>query len=311
MGGAPGLPESMRPVCRACNGTAPGHALPPPVTSRYTRGGMANVYFDLTREFNAAGATVMLTSGQAVVFYRIAMMSKDGDWILRESAEACRRVLDVLSARGARYRIGAPLDIRWLRGGWSSHLEFLDPRKRRVRCDFLTRPPRCDPETIRRLFAAPENAPGLRVIDLESLIAMKQTQRAKDYVVIAELSRLLPEERELECTTDPDRIIALSPRLGEGSRRPPVQAARTGGSREDVVVALAREVNSMQERDRERLVTYEEAARDFVAAVRRSGIADLPLENAHDRLVALAERLLPENPLVRGEEGGGSHADAQ
>jgi hypothetical protein len=81
---------------------------------------MANVYFDLTEEFNADGLIALLASGQAVVFYRIAMMSKDGDWVLRETEAACRRVRAVLAGRGARYRPAAPLDPRWLAGGWSS-----------------------------------------------------------------------------------------------------------------------------------------------------------------------------------------------
>ena len=44
-----------------------------------------------------------------MVFYRIALMSKDGDWVLRETENACRHVRDVLAAHGARYRPGAPL----------------------------------------------------------------------------------------------------------------------------------------------------------------------------------------------------------
>ena len=100
------------------------------------------MYFDLTRVFNERGAIVALSSGQAVVYYRIAIMSKDGDWIIRETSEACDRVLDVLAGRGASYRPGAPLDPRWLAGGWSSHFEYADDRGRRVRCDFFSRPPR-------------------------------------------------------------------------------------------------------------------------------------------------------------------------
>ena len=46
---------------------------------------MRNIYFELTREFNAQGPITALASGQAVVFYRIAIMSKDGDWILKET----------------------------------------------------------------------------------------------------------------------------------------------------------------------------------------------------------------------------------
>lgn len=48
-----------------------------------------NVYFDLTRVWNERGPIVALSSGQAVVYYRIAIMSKDGDWVIRETAEAC------------------------------------------------------------------------------------------------------------------------------------------------------------------------------------------------------------------------------
>lgn len=82
------------------------------------------------------------------------MMSKNGDWILRDTEAACQRVREVLAARGARYRMGAPLDRRWLAGGWSSHFEFFDARGRRVRCDFFSRPPRLAPGTLTALFAS-------------------------------------------------------------------------------------------------------------------------------------------------------------
>jgi hypothetical protein len=49
---------------------------------------LANVYFELTEAFNEAEPTAALASGQAVVFYRIAIMSKDGDWVIRESPDA-------------------------------------------------------------------------------------------------------------------------------------------------------------------------------------------------------------------------------
>jgi hypothetical protein len=65
-----------------------------------------NVYFDLTQELNAEGAIAVLASGQAVVFYRLAIMSKDGDWILRETAAACRRVLDVLARHAVEIALG-------------------------------------------------------------------------------------------------------------------------------------------------------------------------------------------------------------
>jgi hypothetical protein len=153
-----------------------------------------NIYFALTEAFNRDGPIVALASGQAVVFYRIAIMSKDGDWVIRESPEACARVLDELERRGARYRLGAPLDVRWLAGGWSSHFEFFDEDRRRVRCDFVSRPPRVAPTSIAAWFDGA--APGqVLAVDPEALILMKQTQRAKDYAVIAELAARLSWRR--------------------------------------------------------------------------------------------------------------------
>jgi hypothetical protein len=266
---------------------------------------MHNPYFDLTEELNAEGSIVALASGQAVVFYRIAMMSKDGDWILRETPEACERVLAVMEKHGARYRPGAPLDIRWLSGGWSSHFEFSDPQGRRIRCDFLTRPPRVRQEEVAALFTPPQPEPPL-VVGLEPLIRMKQTQRAKDYPIIGELARLLPPERELELTTDPDRIVALAPLHGKGSRRLPVKVAFGGHPREDVVVELARETDRLQNADRTRLDRYRNASEAFLREFQATGVGKLDLPEAHQRICDLAERLLPRDPLATGDPDHGT-----
>jgi hypothetical protein len=210
----------------------------------------ANVYFDLTRAFNQRGPVVALASGQAVVPYRVAIMSKDGDWVIRETVEACGHVFDILTARAASYRPGAPLDPRWLAGGWSSHFEFSDDKQRRVRCDFFSRPPRVELLAIERLFASAGDP--FLVVDLESLIRMKRTQRAKDYAVIGELATRLAPEREILLTTDVERLLQLAPSYGVGVHRPSVRAARAG-DRDAVVVALARERDRHQQIDRARL----------------------------------------------------------
>jgi len=263
-----------------------------------------NVYFDLTETFNAVGPIAILGSGQAVVFHRVAIMSKDGDWILRETPEACRRVLKILTERGARYRPGAPLDPRWLAGGWSSHLEFFDDRERRIRCDFFSRPPRIDPEEIDRWFAEASSERLLLVVDIGSLIRMKQSQRAKDYPVIGELSRRLPPEEEIEQTTDPDRILALAQDYGTGSRREAVRAAVGGLGRAEVVARLAQEIDRRQVADRNRLERYQVAAQPYMRAFRERGINRLPLGEAHDAMLRLAEELLPVRP-------GEADADAE
>jgi len=250
-----------------------------------------NVYFDLTREFNARGPIAALASGQAVVFYRLAIMSKDGDFLLDETDSACARVLDVLASRKARYRPGAPLDIRWLPGGWSSHLEYFDDRGRRIRCDFFTRAPRVDPAAVRSLFAGLPDP--LIVIGVEPLIHMKRTQRAKDHAVIGELARLLPPEREIELTTDPDRVVALAKAHGARSARPCVRAAVEGRGRDEVVVAMAREVDRFRRLDRERVQRYARASDSYLREFGRLGLGDLSLPAAHGEVCGLAERLLP------------------
>jgi hypothetical protein len=258
---------------------------------------MRNIYFDLTAELNAEGPIAVLASGQAVVFYRLSLMSKDGDWILRETSEACRQALAVLERHGARYRPGAPLDVRWLSGGWSSHFEFEDPQARRVRCDFLSRPPRVRPDEVAPLFASRERSEPMLVVGIEPLIRMKQTQRAKDYPVIGELARLLPPEREVEWTTDPDRVIELASAVGAKSNRLPAKTAREGGSREDVVVALAREADRLQQEDRARLERYRKASDAYFREMQAAGIGDLALPEAHERICEIAERLLPHDPF--------------
>jgi hypothetical protein len=56
-----------------------------------------NIYRALTREFNHGRLRAVISSGQAVVLHRLAIMSKDGDWIVREGAECLGHVLGVLA----------------------------------------------------------------------------------------------------------------------------------------------------------------------------------------------------------------------
>jgi hypothetical protein len=140
---------------------------------------MDNPYLGLTQELNRGRLRVLLSSGQAVVVHRLAVMSKDGDWIVREDADAVSHVLAVLSRHGARYRFGAPLDLRWLAGGWSSHFESRREAFR-LRTDFVTRPPRISPEALARMWQEAE-ATSTDVVGVEPLAALKLTNRDKDY----------------------------------------------------------------------------------------------------------------------------------
>ena len=125
----------------------------------------------------------IVCSGQAVVLHRVAIMSKDGDWILREDEGALQQIRSVLAGRGAHYRFGAPLDLRWMRGGWSSHFEFRS-ESLRVRTDFVTRPPRLTREAWPRVEAeikglSLEQAHSLVVTRAEKILPFAPAAEAK------------------------------------------------------------------------------------------------------------------------------------
>ena len=150
---------------------------------------MSNPYLDLTEEFNRGRLRVLLSSGQAVVVHRLAIMSKDGDWILREQQSAIDHVLAVLESHGAHYRFGAPLALPWLAGGWSSHFEFAQGSMR-IRTDFVSRPPRIGSSELAAMWNSAERT-GSAVVGIVPLARIKLTNRDKDYAVVGEIARLM------------------------------------------------------------------------------------------------------------------------
>jgi len=258
------------------------------------------IYVDLTRRFNQGGLRAILSSGQAVVLHRLAIMSKDGDWILRETQEDLDHVRGVLAECGARYRFGAPLDVRWMAGGWSAHLEFQEAPLR-VRTDFVTRPPRLSADDLDALWEEQREAE-LPYVDVRRLVELKKTNREKDYVVIGELARRLPSPRDRLLASRSARDIldltrehpALQRELT--SIRPTLRAAARG--RAALEQALDAERRALIHANEERLGRYLDAAAAWAAAwqdVRRA-TKGLPLSEAHAILVERAEGLLPFHP---------------
>jgi hypothetical protein len=267
---------------------------------------MNNPYLELTAEFNQGRLRALLSSGQAVVVHRLAIMSKDGDWILREDAEALDHVLGVLSRRGARYRFGAPLDLRWLAGGWSAHLEYRADDLR-LRTDFVTRPPRIAPEPLARMWDEAE-ASGNAVVGLEPLAALKLTNREKDYAVVGELARRMADPlSQLLFSRSSRDLIALAREhpgaLSEATRRRPLLAWIADG-RDALEEALDRERRRLMRENEERLARYQAAAERWAAlwpALQRE-CSGLPLPAAHRLLVSRAEGVLPYQPGLGGAQ---------
>jgi hypothetical protein len=256
-----------------------------------------NIYLKLTEEFNAGRLRAIVTSGQAVVLHRLAVMSKDGDWILREDQEALDHVLGVLEQHHAVYRFGAPLDLRWLRHGWSSHLAFR-VGDLRVRTDFFTRPPRVSAKDLERLWREQKGRePPL--VDKRTLIEVKKTNREKDYAVIGELARLLEDPRDqLLCSRSARDLIALAeqhPQLSQDLQRTRPLLAIAAAGREQLEQALDAERRSLMRVNEERINAYLEAAatwRQLWTELQRDGELSL-LSDSHRRLVAAAQGCLP------------------
>lgn len=226
-------------------------------------------------------------------------MSKDGDWILREDPAALDHVLGVLADRGARYRFSAPFDVRWMAGGWSSHFEFR-ANGYRVRTDFVTRPPRLSPESVRRIFA--ENPSEIPFLDAPRLALVKRTNREKDYAVIGELARVMkdPADRLLHSRSARDLVAlaAANPELARSlaAERPLLASLDRG--REAIEIALDAERRALMRSNEDRLARYASAAREWMAAWpdAERAITGRPLREAHRELARRAEGVLPFRP---------------
>ena len=259
-----------------------------------------NIYMELTQAFNVGGLRAILSSGQAVVFHQLAVMSKDGDWILREDERTLQHIRSVLAGRGAHYRFGAPLDLRWMRGGWSSHFEYRSVSLR-VRTDFVTRPPRLTWEAMAALWKAQEQEP-FPVVGPRDLCELKKTNRERDYAIIGELARLLEDPRdELLFSRSARDLTRLAGQHSDlvaelSSQRPVLELIATGI--ESLESALDAERRRLIHANEARLGAYLEAAagwREAWPSV-EAEIKGLPLEQAHSLVVTRAEKILPFAP---------------
>ena len=259
-----------------------------------------NIYVELTKEFNKGKLRTIICSGQAVVLHRLAVMSKDGDWIIREDEESLNYILNVLADYGAKYRFGAPLDIRWMKGGWSSHFEF-HYKSLRVRTDFFSRPPRVSSERLKQIWEEHENSdlPFVNVIDLADL---KKTNREKDYAVIGELARLMSNPRhQLLYSRSARDILSLAEKfpelITELKNRRPLLSHTTDG-REKLEELLDAEKRALIHQNENRLTLYLKAAEKWTATwlYIEKDLANMPILDAHKILTNQAKGILPFVP---------------
>lgn len=263
---------------------------------------MDNPFFELHREFRSAGARVLLSSGQACVLYGISTFSKDGDWILAEEEQTFERVLQVLAQKGAHYRLGAPLDLRWHLKGWTSHFEYRTPEGFRLRADFCSRPPRVG--DLDALWRESLEEKGHEVVDVERLILLKMTRRVRDYAMIGALAQIAGLERSdpgiaLRYLQDYNHLkeaTARWPEEARACRREAVRRIVEGGSRDEVVAAIALEQDELLRRDAQRVEALKESSaglrQEFMKLRDRWRAEKTPLFDQHKELLEAAEPVL-------------------
>lgn len=256
-----------------------------------------NIYQELTRHFNKNKQRAIISSGQAAVLHHLAIMSKDGDWILKEDSETMDYVLKVLSKYGAKYRFGAPLDTRWMSNGWSSHFEFYY-KKLRIRTDFCTRPPRIPEPVLEKLWEEQKNST-LPFVDAVTLAEIKKTNREKDYVIIGELARLMVNPRDqLIYSRSAGDLINLANEYPEMIAeliplRPILKKIAEG--RDSLEQALDAERRTLIHDNEKRLKAYIEAAQEWLGlwpSIQKE-ICNLPLIKAHKIIIDRALTVLP------------------
>jgi len=263
---------------------------------------MKNPYFELHKEFRTAGAEVLMSSGQACVLLGIATFSKDGDWIIKETPESCSIVLKILERKNASYRLGLPLDPAWLSKGWTSHFEYFLGNGYRMRVDFCSRPPRVP--DISGLWQNSIKKYDVDIVDIQSLIELKQTRRVRDYSIIgalAEVAGFVQDKPELSMMYLQDyellkKAVKKWPEIARKCNREAVQTILQGKSRKDTVISLAVEQDEKIQADETRINFYREKSKSYqrkcmaASAVWKS--ENISLSEQHNQLLSIVKEEL-------------------
>ena len=182
-------------------------------------------------------------------------------------------------------------------GGWSAHLEFQHGGIR-VRTDFVTRPPRMDAIALEQLWKAQEGK-NIPCVGLTELAELKKTNREKDYAVIGELARTMPEaDQQMLYSRSARDLIVLAEKYPQQMKalepqRPLLGVVHHGVA--ELEIALDAERRRLIHANEERLVKYMAAAEPWAATWPNIAkkIGGQPLVAAHRMMTAHAEDLLP------------------
>ena len=268
-------------------------------------GELERFYESFVSRARAGGIPCAITSGMACVNFGVAQTTRDCDVLC--AWEAAERLLALLAdfrlagvTPAYRGNLSAPLDARWLRGGWTSHFVW-NAADAEAYLDVFGVAPRGSSawqSEVSGLYAS-----------LHTVAEMKRTDRDKDWPCVTALGLKLLEAGDARGWLhlfDADLMLELLTRVPcpaeMVARRPSLQLAVQGDGRLKQALRVEREF--WEELDRARLRVYEQAVRPYHAAVRKARLPpDASLSAQHEARVQCAEQFLALNPLrVHGLE---------
>ncbi|MFO1500187.1 MAG: hypothetical protein U1G07_17660 [Verrucomicrobiota bacterium] len=257
-------------------------------------------YEDLVARAQTSGISCAITSGMACVSFGVSETTKDCDLLCQPtSAAALFELLAELRLRSTpvqyRGRISAPMDGRWLRGGWTSHFVWNEAGNEAY-LDVFGIPPRATAlwqSEIQGFYASPH-----------TVAEMKRTDRPKDWPIATALGLKLLEagdERGWLHLFDHDVLVQTAERVpcpaNIVAQRPVLTLLTNKDDR--LELALKAEVEFWHRLDRLRMRIYEQAVRAYASALRvelRTETHDF--REQHQIRIEKAQELLPPNPLV-------------
>jgi hypothetical protein len=254
---------------------------------------------NLVATLQAKGGVCAITSGMACVQYGVAQATKDCDLLC--AADSAGRLLNALRATalrgvGCSYRghLTAPLDPRWLRGGWTSHFRW-ELGENAAFLDVFSVAPRASSEWM--------NEGSGTLTGMHTVAEMKRTDRAKDWPFATALGVKLLEDGDPRGWLHIFDVVALREVFArvplpdaQIAQRPCLALLRDDDPR--LELAVFGETVFWQALDRLRTQVYQTAVRKYFMAVKEDPQADVAdLDRQHEVRVMHAERLLPISPL--------------
>ncbi len=253
----------------------------------------------LVARVQSMGGHCAITSGMACVQYGVAQSTKDCDILC--SKATLTKLFQVLSnteflCAKCSYRghLTAPIDQRWLRGGWTAHVQWKSPG-RDAHLDIFSVAPRATTQwesEMRGLLAG-----------MHTVAELKRTDRAKDWPLADNLGVKLIEAADLRGWLhihDSDPLRAIKARVPIPREiielRPVLQLLVDDDPR--LKSAVFAEIVFWQQLDRRRLEIHDTAVRPYFGAVKKDVRPAVDLAEQHAIRVSHAEALLPKCPIL-------------